>query len=451
MKGIVKHFFLTLAISTLAVGNAISVKADAETASSLINKAEAQKSFYYYNEAYSELMKMSDETEKNRLLDKLASIYNIVWNPDISSITSELETLVKTASGKIYDDIQITIEKSNILPIDKAYLLGEVTSWGRKLVWTEDYSEAMNSLIAAWTKTDEASVKKAEDSIRSIKNQYSRQYLLDELDKLKATKNISQNSLMVISSAKEFREMIEKALENFEDKLFLEVHGYNDADYKLDIINKIISENPTLDYGYSGVKLKSSWTGDGSTRKFELTFNYKNTKEEMSMMKVKAEQKSSEILKSIIKSEMKDYEKVQAIHDYIINNARYDKENYDSGIIPTESYTDYGILINGKAVCEGYAKAMFRLINSAGVKCLYVTGTAGGVGHAWNMVQLGENYYHVDATWDDPVTNTGEDVLRHDYFNVTDDVMLKDHLWDRSSYPVCNSTIYRYVSIQNID
>ena len=84
----------------------------------------------------------------------------------------------------------------------------------------------------------------------------------------------------------------------------------------------------------------------------------------------KASQKAADkILKKIIKPGMKDWEKEISIHNYIVENCEYDrnKKSY-----PADVYMDYGVLISKKAVCEGYAKAMYRLLNSAGVKCLYI-------------------------------------------------------------------------------
>jgi hypothetical protein len=441
----VKTLIFSLIIGTSLFGVMPVAKAEPNNAENLVEQAVKYKSFYYYNEAYSLIMQMSDESQKNILLTKLASISSAAWNDDIKNIYKMLQDLVNTASGKIYDDIQTTINVANIQQIDKDYLLGEVTSWGKRLVWTEDYSEGVSCLIDAWSNISRESITKAENAINNIKNQYSKDYLLYELTKLKkkSEENIIQNVLPVISSTEAYKEIIKYALENFDDKLSFEVQGYNESSYNLDIINEIINENPIIDYGYEGASVKITWTGDGSIRKCEITFKYKKTKEEMLMMKTKTEQKSAEIIKNIIKPDMNDYEKALAIHDYIVNNASYDKENYYRGTIPAESYTDYGVLIIGKAVCEGYAKALFRLLNSSGVKCLYVSGTANNSPHAWNIVQLEGDYYHIDATWDDPITADGSNVLRHDYFNVTDDVMMIDHSWDRSLYPQCNTNSIR--------
>jgi transglutaminase/protease-like cytokinesis protein 3 len=95
-------------------------------------------------------------------------------------------------------------------------------------------------------------------------------------------------------------------------------------------------------------------------------------------------------------------------------------------------------------VCEGYSYAMKLLLNAVNIECKVITGSANGP-HAWNLVKLGGSYYHVDVTFDDPVVNGGTmNVLRHDYFNLTDDEIKKDHTWDTTKYPVCNSTIYEY-------
>lgn len=59
-------------------------------------------------------------------------------------------------------------------------------------------------------------------------------------------------------------------------------------------------------------------------------------------------------------------------------------------------------------------------------------------GHAWNIVNVDGKLYHIDTTWDDPISYDGRDILRYDYFLIDDDTMSKNHRWDRSAYPVVN-------------
>ncbi len=105
-----------------------------------------------------------------------------------------------------------------------------------------------------------------------------------------------------------------------------------------------------------------------------------------------------------------DYQKVKAIHDYIVNHVVYlfDDQN--------QCYSAYGAIINGKAVCQGYASLFYRMCREAGIPARIITGLGNGGAHAWNIVKLGDYWYNVDVTWDDPITNTGQQILRHTYF-----------------------------------
>ena len=131
---------------------------------------------------------------------------------------------------------------------------------------------------------------------------------------------------------------------------------------------------------------------------------------------------------------MTDLEKIVAAHDWIVLNCQYDpyvaneERDYTAadGTTYTENervYTSYGVFVEGNAVCQGYALAFKVLMDRAGIDCCY----ANGVGHAWNMVKLDDSWYHVDATWDDPVYTGAGDLAGHVsryYFMKSDDEFL---------------------------
>jgi transglutaminase/protease-like cytokinesis protein 3 len=81
-----------------------------------------------------------------------------------------------------------------------------------------------------------------------------------------------------------------------------------------------------------------------------------------------------------------DYEKVRGIYDYICNNVVYDYENLEDDTYQLK-YTAYAALVNGTAVCQGYALLFYRLALEAGLDARYVTGTANGDNHGWNIVE----------------------------------------------------------------
>lgn len=103
---------------------------------------------------------------------------------------------------------------------------------------------------------------------------------------------------------------------------------------------------------------------------------------------------------SVVMEDMTDVQKAVALHDYLVVNCEYDYENYLNNAIPAESYTAYGALVKGTAVCQGYALAYKYLLQEVGIPCYMVSSST--MNHAWNMVELDGQLYQVDVTWDDP-------------------------------------------------
>ena len=98
-----------------------------------------------------------------------------------------------------------------------------------------------------------------------------------------------------------------------------------------------------------------------------------------------------------------DYQKILTIHNYLVDSIEYDS-TYDA----KGTYSIYGALIGRKCVCEGYAKAFKYLINAAGIECEIMQGTGTNSkgeteNHAWNCVKIGNTWYEVDPTWNDPI------------------------------------------------
>lgn len=139
--------------------------------------------------------------------------------------------------------------------------------------------------------------------------------------------------------------------------------------------------------------------------------------------------KAHEVLGSLVGGKMEEIEKILALHDYIVLNTAYDT-----------SYTRYSIkntLIDGLAVCQGYAETMKLFLDALGVENQLIYGMAGGDRHVWNLVCLDGDWYHLDVTWDDPLLD-GKDVpgeVSYGYFMVPDEVMAKDHQWEQGDYP----------------
>ena len=166
---------------------------------------------------------------------------------------------------------------------------------------------------------------------------------------------------------------------------------------------------------------------------------------------VKAQNELDKAVASIVSqaSTLKDdYEKVKFVHDYIIEFNSYDYEAYELGEA-IDAQTDalvssaYGALVSGKIMCAGYAKAFDLLMQELGIESFFVSGVADGGSHAWNLVKIGDGYYHIDLTWDDLDGSPTE--VRYDYFCLTDEEIAKTHTADEGTlYPEANATEYNY-------
>lgn len=127
------------------------------------------------------------------------------------------------------------------------------------------------------------------------------------------------------------------------------------------------------------------------------------------------EEKIIKIVNEQVKDEQDPEKIIKIIHDYIINNTKYDKERTDNNIIKYASNTAYGVLFEGYGICSGYADAMAIFLNYYNIPNYKVVSE----NHVWNAVYINNAWYHLDLTWDDPILSNGENVLEHSYFLIT--------------------------------
>ncbi|MCH3964378.1 MAG: Ig-like domain-containing protein [Clostridium sp.] len=257
-----------------------------------------------------------------------------------------------------------------------------------------------------------------------------------------------------INDYTEYYNVVKKAIMDYDSQLVLYIEDYDEGTYNLDVIDSIMNDSPDLRAWYERAS-GTIQSEDGSSVEMTINFKYEGTKDELTEKNKEVNDEVKRVVNSVTNPAMKDYEKELALHDYVVNNARYDERaDVDVNSIPEDSYTAYGILINGVGVCQGYADAMYRLLHEAGIENKMVVGEAnngtGWIGHAWNIVKIQGEYYQLDATWDDPVSYNGSNVLAHSYFNVTDSRLSRDHRWDRSQYPACDSQDYNYSRIMQM-
>lgn len=136
-----------------------------------------------------------------------------------------------------------------------------------------------------------------------------------------------------------------------------------------------------------------------------------------------------------------EYKKVKYVYEYIIKNTEYD-------ISAPNNQNILSVVKEGRTVCQGYAKIIQYILNKMGVFCILCEGTVKGTeSHVWNIVEINNSYYHLDATWGDASYMIEDDTnefeapeVNFDYLCITDDEIKKTHvIKDNIVLPICDS------------
>ncbi len=196
-----------------------------------------------------------------------------------------------------------------------------------------------------------------------------------------------------------------------------------------------------------------------------VQLHYKLEGAELEQAKATLESKLEEITSEAPQG-VSEYELELYVHNYIIQNCDYDTEAVEmhkQDTVRSNEQNVYGVLVEGRAVCEGYARAFQLLCERLDVRCWVIQGQAlgfegdGNTNHIWNCVMLNGEWYQVDVTWDDydGAETFGDE--QYYYFNLTTAEMEKDHViapsysdydsndvWYNGFVPQCDSTEYYY-------
>ncbi len=206
--------------------------------------------------------------------------------------------------------------------------------------------------------------------------------------------------------------------------------GLTSDDIDNGAVRSIINSHPefiSLSGGYR------YWTSGSTITQIEFAY-LTNAKEEQQELDAALQ----EVKSKIDISGMTDEEIVLAYHEYLTSTVAYAYEDYFNGTIAANhGYDMYGALVKHSCVCQGYAETMFYLLREAGLSC--AVASSENINHAWNIVKIHGKWYHIDATWDDPVWDMPGRSY-HDYFLVSFDTMnkntLTNHTKDRTDMVV---------------
>lgn len=148
-----------------------------------------------------------------------------------------------------------------------------------------------------------------------------------------------------------------------------------------------------------------------------LTVLFTNFNREHFVKHMTAIEKARSILDEMPRG-LSELETAKYLYEYVAKRVRYDYDNY----YDKEDWNClYDALVLEKAVCSGYAEAIYSLFNLAGIDCLCVDGTIvtedSVDGHAWNLAKVDCQWYVFDATWDS--LDKDDDPYRPRFFGIS--------------------------------
>lgn len=146
-----------------------------------------------------------------------------------------------------------------------------------------------------------------------------------------------------------------------------------------------------------------------------LTINYLYSEEEIT----KLENEINKIWRENITSSMTKNDIIKFFHDYIINTTRYDiefeKQYQNIKGINEDQAKATGVFFKKDAICSGYTDALALILDRLNMNHFKLASTT----HIWNVLKENDKYYHIDTTWDDPVTEgSDENHLQHVFFMI---------------------------------
>jgi len=201
-------------------------------------------------------------------------------------------------------------------------------------------------------------------------------------------------------------------------------------DRVFDIANLVLYDYPELEW-YYGIGMMN-YIEKGTEYDITLDLEQKYS----GAARVRLQEKIDDYVNKCISSlgRRSEYDKVLTVYEYIINNTIYDYAYDEQSLL--------AVCTQGRGVCTGYQRTTQYMLQKLGIMCIDVSGND----HAWNYVKVDGEWYQLDTTWGDPITDDGSQVLSYGYFLLTDKEMLRDHTIEipESGLPACTATKNNY-------
>lgn len=255
--------------------------------------------------------------------------------------------------------------------------------------------------------------------------------------------NLSEENKKIYTS-------IANGVKNLDNKFVLNDYTIVDNDTTMQDIEKsmqaFLADHPEVFY------VDNEYTVTNKRTVFneyiEISLNYSVTSQSDLQFKInEIKSKLNEYLTRV--QDKIGFEAELELHDLLGQNVEYN-EYVDLESVPQEAHTIYGAFVERKAVCDGFAKALQLLLDRKNIENIIVLGNLENESHAWNMVKLDNEWYHLDLTSNKSIKDINTMIVLHTYFNLTTKQIEKTHIIDNKEFvPEATQTKYNYYKYTN--
>jgi len=204
----------------------------------------------------------------------------------------------------------------------------------------------------------------------------------------------------------------------------------------VDIVQRfIVIDHPEL-FWYNGSWSGMEWDNGDGTKNMDITFYYNCDQVKREQTQKLVDAYAADCLQGL--EYLDEYSQVKAVYEYIIHHTVYDYDYYGQTIEE--------IIVNRRGVCASYARTTQYLLQQLGFEIITIFGYGHEESHLWNMLKVEGDYYLLDTTWGDPITeNDADQTINYTYFLVTTEFMNQDHrVDDVVPLPYCSATSCNY-------
>lgn len=286
------------------------------------------------------------------------------------------------------------------------------------------------------SKTGNVIKLKIEES-QSEYEQYSESFEINEL-------TINMNSYYynkLNDGQKKIYESIANAVKNFQSEFpirdYVADNKENFAQEVSVAIAAFINDHPEVFYIESQYSTYTLSGFDGDIGYIKLNYTESTLEDVNSKIEI-IKQKIQEYITGT--ENLSDYEKELYIHDKLAQSVTYS----DLEDLPRAYHTAEGPFLENIGVCDGFTKTLQILYDQLGIDSIIVLGVLDDNPHAWNLVNIEDDWYHVDLTSSRSIVEeTG--IITHAYFNLSDERMKKIATFDNPELlPKADSLDYNY-------